>query len=469
MASNAEESDGCIVSDSDGFESDGSDFYDSYNNCNETLHPLLQDDICRLKEAYTENAISYRTLPGISYVILDIHIPTSTLTRKTAMAWHLIHGKPVIIRLSVDQNSYLDSGFHKIEAFQESASDHCSAVLQLKNIAILFCQSSFRNLTNAIVASAVAKRRSEPKLSAATSDVWSLVEMGFNEIEATSALDAARGCKEDAINYLVENQAAFFDLWHVEEKVLKRKPISPCEGKEQPSLENGFLVQIYQYLSQRLLSLNDYCPICDTGHDLQLGTMIKPVICDRELCIFSFTTFGVMSDMSAVANVKVTDLLYRLTLAAANSKRMEDILSPYPTVIDPMKRDMLALHGKAKNDQLLKKVLNQMPPMNKLFADDGKDIQEKLKSCHFLCYPLLKWIIQSNRSHIVAIPEEGQLSCMETRHQFLMMNMPPSQEKSFLEYKRKYGSVFAFHGSPIENWHSIIREGLIVASGTQKQ
>ena len=34
------------------------------------------------------------------------------------------------------------------------------------------------------------------------------------------------------------------------------------------------------------------------------------------------------------------------------------------------------------------------------------------------------------------------------------------------EAKEKYGSAFAFHGSHIGNWHSIVRKGLINASGT---
>ncbi|KAK7116819.1 hypothetical protein V1264_002433 [Littorina saxatilis] len=61
------------------------------------------------------------------------------------------------------------------------------------------------------------------------------------------------------------------------------------------------------------------------------------------------------------------------------------------------------------------------------------------------------------------------LKCMSTPHQFLLLSSPPAQEKEFQELKAQYGSCFAFHGSSIENWHAIIRQGLIVASGTKFQ
>jgi hypothetical protein len=46
---------------------------------------------------------------------------------------------------------------------------------------------------------------------------------------------------------------------------------------------------------------------------------------------------------------------------------------------------------------------------------------------------------------------------MHTPHQFLLLSSPPAKEAAFQEAKKKHGSTFAFHGSSIENWHSIIR------------
>jgi poly [ADP-ribose] polymerase 6/8 len=39
----------------------------------------------------------------------------------------------------------------------------------------------------------------------------------------------------------------------------------------------------------------------------------------------------------------------------------------------------------------------------------------------------------------------------------------------FEESKKKYGTYFAFHGSSMENWHAILRQGLRNLSGTDLQ
>lgn len=81
----------------------------------------------------------------------------------------------------------------------------------------------------------------------------------------------------------------------------------------------------------------------------------------------------------------------------------------------------------------------------------------------------MQWIIASNRSHIVKLPSERQLEFMHTPYQFLLMSSPPAKEEAFRAAKEKHGSTFCFHGSSIENWHSIIRQGLLNASGTKLQ
>lgn len=58
---------------------------------------------------------------------------------------------------------------------------------------------------------------------------------------------------------------------------------------------------------------------------------------------------------------------------------------------------------------------------------------------------------------------------MGTRHQYLLLSAPPEKENIFRELKEKHGSTYAFHGSSVENWHSILRKGLVNASGTRLQ
>eukprot|EP01012_Entosiphon_sulcatum_P005187 TRINITY_DN12241_c0_g1_i1.p1 TRINITY_DN12241_c0_g1~~TRINITY_DN12241_c0_g1_i1.p1 ORF type:complete len:196 (-),score=39.39 TRINITY_DN12241_c0_g1_i1:136-723(-) len=61
------------------------------------------------------------------------------------------------------------------------------------------------------------------------------------------------------------------------------------------------------------------------------------------------------------------------------------------------------------------------------------------------------------------------LRSIKTRHQYLLVTSTPEKQESFSKMKKKHGTEFAFHGSPIENWHCILREGLKNATGTKLQ
>lgn len=430
------------------------------------LHPLLEDDIRRLQAIYGEHSCTYRVLEGITDMTLNIHIPTTRLERDTAAAWNLNHGEPLTVSISIDRNLYLDaSNFQKIEISQASQQQCGGAIQQLQNIANLFCQSTLRYVTNNSASEAVSKEK-----YISHEDILYLVEMGFPQSIARMALKAANGSKEDAVGFLLDHQSGNISD-DVMEKIASETPNPSSQEKEMPSLENGFLVQLFQYLSQRLMTLSSYCPICDNPHEFTNMAMLKPSVCHNELCIFSFTTLGLMSNVadSITSFPEVTDLLIRLTTSAVLSERHEIILTPYPAFADPKRPHELAMHEKCRDIDLLRTIVDHLPPPEELFQYSGKETEKQLEKHHPLCFPLIRWIIRSNRSYIVALPKHKQIKIMGTGHQFLMKSMPPVEEKKFVEKRRKHGSLYAFHGSPIENWHSIIREGLIVASGTKKQ
>lgn len=90
---------------------------------------------------------------------------------------------------------------------------------------------------------------------------------------------------------------------------------------------------------------------------------------------------------------------------------------------------------------------------------------------------VLRWIIASNRACILQVDEgdfpsgrktEGRLYGMGGWAQFRFAMGAPDKERRFIEAVRqtkerlhlKYPTLFAWHGSPLHNWHSIIREGL---------
>ncbi|KAF8455258.1 hypothetical protein BDZ91DRAFT_801459 [Kalaharituber pfeilii] len=94
---------------------------------------------------------------------------------------------------------------------------------------------------------------------------------------------------------------------------------------------------------------------------------------------------------------------------------------------------------------------------------------------------VLRWIIASNRSCIIPvdevhedgsvseIPREPRVWGMGSEYiQFRFAMGAPDKEQRFVTAVKdaqrhlnlRYPTLFAFHGSPLSNWHSIIREGL---------
>lgn len=94
---------------------------------------------------------------------------------------------------------------------------------------------------------------------------------------------------------------------------------------------------------------------------------------------------------------------------------------------------------------------------------------------------LLRWIIASNRACIMQVDGDGEgvaeggfnkkqerLYGMKDHMQFRFAMGAPDKEQRFMSAVRnttdrlslQYPTIFAWHGSPLPNWHMIIREGL---------
>ncbi|KAL8802534.1 MAG: hypothetical protein Q9200_006552, partial [Gallowayella weberi] len=88
---------------------------------------------------------------------------------------------------------------------------------------------------------------------------------------------------------------------------------------------------------------------------------------------------------------------------------------------------------------------------------------------------VLRWIIASNRSCIIEVDHIDGDSCRATEErvtgmpqwmQFRFAQGAPDKEQRFIQSLRdftgwqQYPSLYAWHGSPLHNWHSIVREGL---------
>uniref|UniRef100_A0A663F6T1 Poly [ADP-ribose] polymerase n=1 Tax=Aquila chrysaetos chrysaetos TaxID=223781 RepID=A0A663F6T1_AQUCH len=244
-----------------------------------------------------------------------------------------------------------------------------------------------------------------------------------------------------------------------------------------PVRDRGFLVQTIEFAEQRIPVLNEYCVVCDEPHVFQNGPMLRPTVCERELCVFAFQTLGVMNEAAdeIATGAQVVDLLVSMCRSALESPRKVVIFEPYPSVVDPNDPQMLAFNPRKKNYDRVMKALDSITSIREMTQAPYLEIKKQMDKQDPLAHPLLQWVISSNRSHIVKLPVNRQLKFMHTPHQFLLLSSPPAKESNFRAAKNLYGSTFAFQitdfifGSHIENWHSILRNGLVVASNTRLQ
>lgn len=129
-------------------------------------------------------------------------------------------------------------------------------------------------------------------------------------------------------------------------------------------------------------------------------------------------------------------------------------------------------------------LLNTLPSVTemKMYLQSMNGIDTSLRTWHDRISPaalgILRWIIASNRSCLIQVDDiekdatkslnksEERVSGMPKWMQFRFAQGAPDKEQRFLNSLRqeaknpKHPTIFAWHGSPISNWHGIVREGL---------
>eukprot|EP00924_Labyrinthula_sp_SR-Ha-C_P001231 snap_masked-scaffold_7-processed-gene-17.3-mRNA-1 protein AED:1.00 eAED:1.00 QI:0/-1/0/0/-1/1/1/0/1182 len=124
--------------------------------------------------------------------------------------------------------------------------------------------------------------------------------------------------------------------------------------------------------------------------------------------------------------------------------------------------------GKEKDLNKLLKVMERFPTQPKGL--------NKIKDP--LVFMLIKWVMESNPTHIRRLDKKdypkflpevmnNSVPLQSSNIELLQVQSPQDKELTFQRLKKKHGAYWAFHGSNIRNWHSIIRNGLKVYSGTR--
>ncbi|KAI3370669.1 hypothetical protein L3Q82_007232 [Scortum barcoo] len=461
-------------------------------------HPQLDTDIEAVRTLYSDSAVSIREHGSIDDVDVDLNINANFLHEEVAKAWKINLSEPIIIRLHFSLSQYLDGPAPSVEVFQPSNTDNFSLGKQLQNILTVFLSREWKHLTNENIVTRQKRRQSWFRPSGtikkfrARLSIWLppskssglqepkiiLPAMKLNRFTNHMASYTIMNPTGEIFTYTPSGKrvvvsavksSAQLSTKQLIELLFSSQVIRHC--KTTPSLQHGFLVQIMKYAEQRIPTLNEYCVVCDEQHVFQNGPMLKPAVCTRELCVFSFYTLGVMSGVTeeVATGAEVVDLLVAMCRAALQSSRKSIIFEPYPSVVDPCNPKTLAFSPKRKSYDRLQKALDSVLLIRSMAQGPYSEIKKQMDKIDPLAHPLLQWILASNRSHIVKLPLNRQLQFMHTPHQFLLISSPPSKEARFQTARKLHGSTFAFHGSHIENWHSILRNGLVNASYTKLQ
>ncbi|KAJ5070462.1 poly adp-ribose polymerase family member parp [Anaeramoeba ignava] len=319
-----------------------------------------------------------------------------------------------------------------------------------------------------------SKNKKKEKIDIDMKKVQSLVEMGFSEEAVVGVLIMTKNDASKASSLLIEGgHEDFIKIAHeygFKSAQVKSKN-SNKKFKRNFAVEvdidtfipsTNLIIDLFDYMNQRVKNCTNYCIICGK----KLGSEgLKPVCCEDPACIFRHQQMGLGANVSSEIEQQpdLVDLLITMAVTACYSSRNDLIFDPFPT-------DFLDPTTKAKKFDELKKVLDSFPSVDEMskFGRDERKLRGYLESLHPESYRLLRWLITTNRAHLIKLEESQQITEFNTKNQFLLLSGPPQKESAFQELKKNNPSVYAFHGSPVENWHCILRTGLKNMSNTKR-
>ncbi|NXY79170.1 PARP6 polymerase, partial [Glareola pratincola] len=423
--------------DSDGDNESEEFLYGVQGTCAADLyrHPQLDADIEAVKEIYSENAVAVREYGTIDDVDIDLHVNISFLDEEVATAWKVLRTEPIVLRLRFSLSQYLDGPEPSIEVFQPSNKEGFGLGLQLKKILGMFTSQQWKHLSNDFLKTQQEKRHSWFKTSGTIKKFRAGLSI-FSPIPKSpsfpviqdSVLKGKLGIPEARVNRLM-NRSVSCTVKNPKVEVFGYPPASTQAGVAPFNILVGAspprgadshhpLPQIMKYAEQRIPTLNEYCVVCDEQHVFQNGSMLKPAVCTRELCVFSFYTLGVMSgaaeEVATGAEVsvcmvgdhavtsgccpftprsvpKVVDLLVAMCRAALESPRKSIIFEPYPSVVDPNDPKTLAFNPKKKNYERLQKALDSVMSIREMTQGSYLEIKKQMDKLDPLAHPLLQW------------------------------------------------------------------------------
>ncbi|KIM73751.1 hypothetical protein PILCRDRAFT_99249 [Piloderma croceum F 1598] len=293
-------------------------------------------------------------------------------------------------------------------------------------------------------------------------------------------------------------------------------PPDPLVGRETMDELNLPLVA-FCYLIRRLTLCTRYCLVCHNKLNTDFE-VLKPYVCDSKLCSYQFYAFnrGPSLEYEIISNPETVDLLVSIAYTAAADQCLNEPLplgmglrvpvpdarrcvvplgptwghamapvvavpKPVPPTGDPDglcefdEMDIISMRAS------IAEMIHALPPIREMRrhllkkTKAGKS-KPKLKdmdsSIPTAAWLILRWCVASCTAHLEELTSDEDLvrNIDSTWRQFRFTIGAPDAEARFKAAvaeaqktdanARKYPGLYAFHGSPLKNWHSIIRHGL---------
>ncbi|CAG0913986.1 unnamed protein product [Notodromas monacha] len=162
-------------------------------------------------------------------------------------------------------------------------------------------------------------------------------------------------------------------------------------------------------------------------------------------------------------DVAAADILVSLCIAAARSYRHHTALKPCP----PSLRESDDVSLREKHEETVAK-LDRIPPLRMI---DDVAINGREEVINFLrgdeTTQLLRWILHSNQFTLKSVSpslfadvKRKTAQVIDTKGPSHLFEIVWQDEESWLAKKGSTPSIFAYHGSRLDNFHSILRLGL---------
>ncbi|KAH0787410.1 UBA/TS-N domain containing protein [Histomonas meleagridis] len=210
-------------------------------------------------------------------------------------------------------------------------------------------------------------------------------------------------------------------------------------------LNNCHLLYLIYEIVEAFLDLNNHCCICRKRLP---NSGIKPSICESRLCSVAFQEIGVGT--SVAQEIRRDPLAADFLFTIFGTSLKSGYCNPSPP---------LNLFNVGKN------LLSQLPSMRQIASSclTDADITRQFGKDTL---DFLRWLLLSNKSHIITLPSSLQVKQQNhnipTNFQFMTLISDQFAEDIFQKKKKKnHGrSLYMWHGSGADRWHSIVRNGL---------